>query len=66
MIGQLKNEVDRVLHIWEERSFDRERKIFWTLGCDNEPLRDGRRSAVLMARILWAYSAASCLPRRCR
>ena len=58
MIGQLKNEVDRVLHIWEERSFDRERKIFWTLGCDNKPLRDGRRSAVLMARILWAYSAA--------
>ena len=64
MIGQLKNEMDRVLHIWKDRSLDQERKIFRTLGCDNKPLRDGRRSAVLMARILWAYSAAYELVKR--
>lgn len=58
MVEQMKDEMNRVLEFWRERSFDQERNIFLTLGCDNQPLKDGRRSAVLMARILWAYSAA--------
>lgn len=58
MERQLAEELPRVLKFWEDNSLDRERGIFLTLGCDNAPLRDGRRSGVLICRVLWAYSAA--------
>jgi len=54
----LMAELPRVLDYWERTSWDEEKKIFRTLGCDNLPLPDGRRSAVLISRVLWAYSSA--------
>ena len=57
---ELERELPRVLAFWKEHAFNPEDGSFLTLGCDNRPLPDGRRSSVLQSRILWAYSAAFC------
>lgn len=54
----LLKETIRNLEYWERVSLVPDEKIFLTLGCDNLPLASGVRSAVLISRILWAYSAA--------
>ena len=58
MKEELLENVADVMQYWTENSWDEENKIFLTLGCDNLPLADGRRSAILISRVLWAYSAA--------
>ncbi|MGM9521506.1 MAG: AGE family epimerase/isomerase [Oscillospiraceae bacterium] len=58
MEQQLLEELPRILAYWEKTSWDGEKGIFLTLGCDNRPLKSGRRSAVLVSRVLWAFSAA--------
>ena len=58
MKQQLLDELGHVLHIWEDRSWDAQRRIWRTMGCDNRPLASGRRSGVLISRVLWACSAA--------
>lgn len=55
---ELLKETVRNLDYWEHVSLVPDKKIFLTLGCDNLPLASGVRSAVLISRILWAYSAA--------
>ena len=58
MRKELSQQLPKLLAFWERVAWDDERQIFRTLGCDNRPLSDGRRSAVLTARVLWAFSAA--------
>ena len=57
MKQELLAEMERVLAFWKENAITPEGE-FLTLGCDNRPLEDGRKSAVLMSRMVWAYSAA--------
>jgi len=58
MREQLLLEMPRLLHYWKQNSWDAENHVFITLGCDNRPLKSGKRSTVLAARILWAFSSA--------
>ena len=59
----LEAELARDLQYWERVSYVPEKKIFLTLGCDNLPLASGRRSTVLISRIVWAFSSAYALTK---
>jgi len=58
MKEQMLHTLPRTLSFWEERAWDPEKEIILTLGCDNRPLGSGQRSAVLVSRVLWAFSSA--------
>ena len=58
MREELSSELSRNLEYWKRVSFQPETGRFLTLGCDNQPLESGRRSGVLICRVLWAFSSA--------
>ncbi len=61
---KLKNEFENelsynILHFWSNKVYDSERKTFFgKISNTNETYADEPHSAVLMARILWSFSAA--------
>lgn len=58
--NQFKNELTHnILNFWEKKVYDPERRTFFgKVSNDNHPFPDEPHSAVLITRILWAFSSA--------